>query len=135
MAAQVKSSNNHSLAQQRHAKEGSYFTERHRFAQLVIGICGNVGDVHDLAFKRYPPNHAIAARHEGVLAQERIVFGLEGVARPIAKTLAFADRNTSVVGTAQVRRSLDQCVEHWLQVESRATDDLQDIARGGLVFE
>jgi hypothetical protein len=30
---------------------------------------------------------------------------------------------------------LDQGVEHWLQIERRATDDLKHIAARGLVFE
>src|SRR3984893_14508717 len=37
--------------------------------------------------------------------------------------------------TAQPRCGLDQCIQHRLQIECRAADDLEHIARRGLVFE
>src|SRR5207237_3374933 len=40
-----------------------------------------------------------------------------------------------LIGNAQPSRSLDYRVEHRLQVESRAADDLQHITRRGLIFE
>src|SRR5262249_60003277 len=96
------------VTHQRYAKERAYFADRYRLGQLVVGICGNVGDVHDLPFESHPPNHSVAARYKGVLLQKRVEFALEGIARAIAKTLALAERHARVIGTAQVRRRLDQ---------------------------
>src|SRR6516225_9124356 len=43
--------------------------------------------------------------------------------------------NNGIVGLAQPRGGLHEGVEYWLQVESRSADDLEHVARRGLVFE
>ena len=50
-------------------------------------------------------------------------------------TIALARRIDGHIGIAEPRSGLDQRVEHRLQVEGRAADDLQDVAGGGLIFE
>ena len=39
------------------------------------------------------------------------------------------------VGTAQPRRVLDEGFQHGLEIERRAADDLEDLARGGLLLQ
>src|SRR5215472_16304973 len=131
MADQVERSDNHAVTHQRNTKERAYFAERYGFGQLVVAICGNVGDMHDLSFESYAPDHTVAARYKGVLLQKCEEFALEGVARSVAKTLALAERHARIFGTAQVSCRLDQSVEHPLQVEGRAADDLERVAGRG----
>ncbi len=40
-----------------------------------------------------------------------------------------------MIGAAQPRRQLNQCIEHGLQVEGRAADDLEDFRCRCLLFE
>ena len=41
----------------------------------------------------------------------------------------------ATVGLAQSRRRLDQRIEHRLQVEGRAADDLEHVGGGGLLLQ
>src|SRR5262249_22735568 len=49
--------------------------------------------------------------------------------------VSVAGYEASYFGVAQPRRSFADRVEHRLQVEGRAADDLEHVARRGLVFE
>ena len=51
------------------------------------------------------------------------------------KDLAVEFPDDSLVGTAQSRRVLDECLQHGLKVERRTADHLQDLARRGLLVE
>jgi hypothetical protein len=57
----------------------------------------------------------------------------EGGSNPISITLAGGERPE--IGIAEPRGGFDERVEHRLQVEGRAANDLQHIAGRGLVFE
>ena len=50
-------------------------------------------------------------------------------------SFALAQIETPEIRSAQPGGGLDQCVEHRLQIEGRAADDLEHIAGRGLVFE
>ena len=39
------------------------------------------------------------------------------------------------VRLAQLRRGFDQCIEHRLQIEGRAADDLEHVGGGGLLLQ
>ena len=43
--------------------------------------------------------------------------------------------NIGIVGLAQARGGFHEGVEYWLQVEGRSADDLEHVARRGLVLE
>ena len=48
---------------------------------------------------------------------------------------ALAPEQPGMIGIAQPRRRLDQRVEHGLQIEGRATDDLEHVGGGGLLLQ
>jgi hypothetical protein len=54
---------------------------------------------------------------------------------PECQCFALAQENDRIVGIAQPRRRLDQRVEHQLQVEGRAADDLEHVGGGGLLLQ
>src|SRR5262245_13075766 len=50
-------------------------------------------------------------------------------------TIAKHLKDRGVIRIAQARRGLDECIEHFLHVEGRAADDLQNIRGGGLLLQ
>ena len=49
--------------------------------------------------------------------------------------LAIAPEDQCVIRLAQTRRRLDEGVEHRLQIEGRAADDLEHVGGGGLLLQ
>ncbi len=68
-------------------------------------------------------------------AQVALKFGREPVIRRHPVDIADATVHQGHLGLTQPRGGFDQRIEHRLQVEGRAADDLQHIADRGLVFE
>ena len=52
-----------------------------------------------------------------------------------ALTTAKHLKDRGVIRIAQARCGLDQRIEHFLHVERRPADDLQNIGSGGLLFQ
>jgi Ribbon-helix-helix protein, copG family len=101
----------------------------------VFRIGGEIGDVDRLSFERNALGDAAAAGREGHRPQHLIPFAIERESRAEAVEVAAADRERRLAGIAQPRGRLHQGVEHRLEVEGRAADDLEHVARRGLVFE
>src|SRR5262249_59719841 len=57
------------------------------------------------------------------------------VNHPNAKDLAVEAPNGSLLGAAEFHRVVDQGFEYRLEIERRSADRLQDLGRGGLLFE
>jgi hypothetical protein len=55
--------------------------------------------------------------------------------RPDSSNPAGDELNDGYVGPAESRGRLDQCIEHRLQVEGGAADDLEHVGGGGLLLE
>ena len=66
----------------------------------------------------------------GFLSLRREGYGGGDAVHP---AIAAVDR--PVAGVAEPSGRFGECVEHWLQIEGRTADDLQHVARCGLVFE
>src|SRR5262249_6745625 len=66
---------------------------------------------------------------------DRVPFRAEGMRGYKAIIVVPANGQVSHLRIAQPRGGLDEGVEHWLQVEGRAADDLEHVAGRGLVFE
>src|SRR5262249_37442746 len=94
-----------------------------------------IGDVYNSAFKCDPPRYGSAIGPDREPAYDRVVLRRCSESSKYAIDFTLADRDQPIVGLAQPRSSLDQSVEHRLEIESRATDDLENVARRGLVFE
>ena len=101
----------------------------------VLGIGLDVGDVHGATLEDG------AARRRAPVATDRMARQeLEPLARmPVAghDAVHFVAQlvDHAALGAAQPRRALDQRVEHGLQVEPRAADQLEDLAGRGLLLQ
>src|SRR5262249_39218662 len=101
----------------------------------VSGIGQNVLDVNDLAFKQDAPGYRSSVDSMWVSCDELDVFTREPVA--CFEVVNFALRSTYgyIVRLAKARRRFDKRIEHCLQVERRATDDLEHVRGGGLLLQ
>ena len=122
-------------AQQRHADDAADLVGCGDFAPPVGWVCRYIRKMHDPTFQHRPSRHGIATRDQRPLPQNIRQFVADAVNRGIAKHVAVLDGNPAAVAVAQPRGGLQQRVEHRMQVEGRAADDLQHVARRGLVFE
>src|SRR5262249_56893783 len=81
------------------------------------------------------------APEEGTTRRYRVTFTLSAPLGLVAEcsceriAIAVAAAKGAGVGGTQSRRGFDQCIEHGLQLELGTTDDLEDLASRGLVFE
>ena len=66
---------------------------------------------------------------------ECVEFGRKAVARDLPVMFAPLTVDRRYVRLAQPRRRLDQRVEHRLQIERRAADDLEHVGGGGLLLQ
>src|SRR5215468_5725403 len=57
------------------------------------------------------------------------------VERATAKDLAVESEDVSIAAITELRRVLDERVQHWLKIECRAVDDLEDLRRGSLLIQ
>ena len=124
------------VTQKWHPEIGAYPSDRGRLGQSIFGVGGDIGDMYDVAFKSDPPDRGVTAGSKRLLPHERNTRRCrKSHATPDSDRLRPRASRSRTVGVAQPRRGFEQRVEHRLQVESRATDDLQHLAGRGLVFE
>jgi len=122
------------LAQEGHPKSGAY-PGLHGLGPRVVRVSADVRDMRDPAFEQHPAGHAVAAGENGSLAQGVPILGLCSVLGHIAVDLALAYRDRREIGAAKPGGGFDHCVQHRLHIGGRAADDVEHIARRGLVFE
>ena len=63
------------------------------------------------------------------------VLRRDAVISASAEDLTVESVDDSLFGVTQARRILNEGIQHGLQLEGRATDHLEDVARGGLLVE
>jgi hypothetical protein len=123
-----------SLAQQWHSKVCTY-PGCHGLGHRVVRVREYILDMHDPAFERHPPGHAVATGDNPSLLQDRPIFGFRSGDRHIAVDLALAYRDRCDICAAKPTGGFDHCVQHGLHIGGTAADDVEHIARGGLVFD
>ena len=123
------------LAQQRHAERGALAGQGGRFTQRVFGIGHDIEDLN-----RAPLDHGAAGDGAAVDGQrvvlKEIDIGLgiaDGGSRAVL--VAHTTHDEGHVGVAEQRRSVDERIEHRLQVEGRAADGLEHVADRGLLLQ
>jgi hypothetical protein len=96
-----------------------------------------MSDMHDPAFERHPCGNAVATEDNFSLAQYRPILGLSftGRHRHIAVDLALAYCDRRDLAAAKPGGGFDHCVQHRLDIGSRAADDVEHVGGRGLVFE
>ena len=78
------------LAQQRHPKDGT-LPGRHSLGQRVVRVGADVRDMHNPAFERHSPGHAVATGDNGSLAQGRPMLGVQCRGRTHHKAVDLAN--------------------------------------------
>jgi hypothetical protein len=125
------------LAQQRHPECGAS-PGRHSLGHRPVRVGADVRDLHDPAFERHPPGHAVATGDKCSLAQGRPQLGVNSahiVVRHSAVDLAIADKNRCGITVAKPARRFGHRVQHRLYIGRRAADDVEHLTGRGLVFE
>jgi hypothetical protein len=101
----------------------------------VFGVRQDVRDVNDPAFEDGSPDRGLPTRQVGVPLHD--LNELRG--RPVGSRLpiefAVRSEDGALVGAAEPHRAFDERFQHGLEIERRAADDLQDLARRGLLFQ
>ena len=62
-------------------------------------------------------------------------IGIRATVCPEDEQFTFARKHNSIVGVAQATRRLGQRIEHRLQIERRAADNLQHVGGRGLLLQ
>ncbi len=127
------------FAQQRDAQRGAVAADLLRSAPGVFRVRQNVGNVDHGSLERDPPGHAAAIGADlqalEIVPDARVHLAGMTVAGDPAEVVALALEQPGMIGLAQPRHRLDQRIEHGLQVEGRAADDLEHVGGGGLLLQ
>ena len=123
------------IAHQRHAEQRPRIRRRRLEVRIVVLVRLDVGDVLNLAGQQNAPAAGAATRLLRVLPevlneifiQARIGFEVE--------RLALLQVDDAVVRIAQLLRRADERVQHRLQIERRAADDLQHVGGRDLLMQ
>src|SRR5262249_23013430 len=91
--------------------------------------------MNDLALKQDASGYRSSVDSRWVICDELGVFTRQPVVR--FEVVIFALRSTYVhrVRLTQAGRRLDERIEHRLQIERRAADDLEHVGSGGLLLQ
>src|SRR6516162_129491 len=87
------------------------------------------------AFERRSRGHIAAAGLILETPNESVELGRERECRHYPVGFALANRDVGEIGGTEPHRGFADGAEHRLQIEGRAADDLEHIARRGLVLE
>src|SRR5262245_23662401 len=104
--------------------------------QLVFRIGHRIENLYGRAFEQRAPDGTLASRR----IARALGLVLKGGRKLIGrlhpeKAVASWTSNTPHIGLAQFCRRLDQGIEHSLQVEGRAADDLEHVGGGSLLLQ
>jgi hypothetical protein len=123
------------LTQKRHAETGSDSSDRNGLGEGLFRVGSEVVDMDDLTRKRGPSHEHPSVRRKQSASKYRLVLGrlARGCHHPVSVVSAVVDRRA--IGVAEPRSGLRDGLEHRLDIESRAADDLEHVAGRGLVFE
>ena len=111
-------------------------TARCRVPRVYSGSARTSG--HD-DFRKWTRRQSIPVRapRSGFIDTQRSSLreAREAVASPQQGRRRAAPMDVRLVGLAKPRRRLDQRIEHRLQIEGRAADDLEHVGGGGLLLQ
>jgi hypothetical protein len=103
--------------------------------QNVLRIGLHIGDMDDLAVSHRSAHDRPSPGHDRMVAQILLEFTRISIARDAWVDIVLRPVDGCAVGLAQSRRRLDQRIEHGLQIEGRAADDLEHVGGGGLLLQ
>src|SRR6516225_225374 len=123
------------FAQQWDAEHSSHVAKGNHLRGGVFGVRSDVENVNRPTPEQHAGDKTTVTRALGLGLRKRLVFWKEPKIGSGSIKVALADRERPRVRFAQSHSDLDQRVEHQLQIECRAVDDLQHVARRDLVVE
>ena len=97
----------------------------------ILGIVQNIQDLNGLAFQQHPAREALSSAADRQIG----VTGLNAIACQVNVHFTLTTAYGSHIRRAQARRRLHDGIEDRLQIELRAADDIQHIARRSLILQ
>src|SRR5262249_13595602 len=97
-----------------------------------IGL--NIMDMNGPSFEQDSPSHRCSSRLQPLLLHGLLPLGCVSMACREMEGRASGTPDACSFCFAQPRRRLDQGVEHHLQIEGRAADNLEHVSRCGLLL-
>src|SRR5262245_53314921 len=123
------------LAHQRHAQHGAEAATFDRLGPAIVRVNGGVRDVDHSAPSRGSADQRLTTRRYGLLLHPLLVFERKTMACSEAIDIALPPENECEVRLAKPLRRFNQRIEHCLQIEGRAADDLEHVGSRGLLLE
>src|SRR5262249_29423394 len=123
------------LAQHRHAEDCAHVGEPGSYSQPYLRICFGVHDMNGLALEYDPAGDRPAIRPERMLFHVLLLLRGKAVARDMMVGAALGEPDGSPIRAAKACSRLGERVEHRLQIEGRAADDLEHVGGGSLLLQ
>src|SRR5262245_16731954 len=101
----------------------------------MLRVVGKVRNMDDLTLEHSPRGNGSSNWGKRLRSGEGVPSGRHGVTPPPPVNLALAVYDEREIRIAQPRSRFGQCIQHRLQIEGRAADDLEHVAGRGLVFQ
>ncbi len=124
-----------SFAHQRNAEHGSESAKLLSLRQGIFRIARNIPNLDRSTLSHRAPKHCPAPRHNRAVSHIIVVFMRKAKACNVRICVSFWAMDSSAVRLAEACCGLDEGIEHRLQIESRAADDLQHVGGGRLLSE
>ncbi len=125
----------HSIPQEGHTQHRSETTKSLCFPHCVIGISLDVGDMNGPALEHGTARDCAPAGRDRMPPHEIFIFTRVPKIRRQAVSVAFLQENHDIIRAAQSHGRFNERVQHRLQIEGRATDDLEHVGGGGLLLQ
>src|SRR6516164_1541389 len=122
------------LAQHRHAEDCAHVGEPGSYSQPYLRICFGVHDMNGLALEYDPAGDRTTIRPERMLFHVLLLLRGKAVARDMMVGAVLGEPDGSPIRAAKACRRLGERVEHRLQIEGRAADDLQHVGGDRLLL-
>src|SRR5262245_29803384 len=87
------------------------------------------------ALEAHAPQYRATPQKKFSVLPELFEFRRPAVERATAKSLAVESKDVSVAAFAELRRVLNERTQHWLKIERRAADNLQDFGSRRLLLQ
>src|SRR5262249_33672764 len=124
-----------SFAHERNAKGAAKAATPLALEDREFRIGQDIGNLDRPAFKRCPSADRRAIEIQPPLEHKLLKFGREAVGRDHLESVVLQAQDSRLVRAAELSSGLDERLEHGLQVEGRAADDLEHIGGGGLLLQ
>jgi len=123
------------VAQQRHAHAGAIVPDDLATVIVVFLVLRNVGYQHDSAQQARPSGHRLAVQLGRIAPQQfRELRRAPGLRHELEDAVPI-EGNHAVGRVAKFDRGPGQAVEHRVEIERRAADDLQHVGGRGLLLQ